>query len=204
MAKNEIANIDEQIAAQAAALQTVLAQDSAPRISLKDKKFTLPDGQVLGESIKAVILKYGHSNAYYKKAYNPKAIEEPECFAYAELEDEDTMAPSDNANSPQSDLCKDCNHNQFGSRGDGKACKNSYLVKIAIPGDPKIYDLSISPTGLKPWAQSMKALIGKFQHPIKAIATLEFDPNVTYSKVIITTAEPNPNYQADFGLLNAA
>lgn len=53
--------------------------------------------------------------------------------------------------------CADCPHNQFGSDGLGKACKNVHRVYILREGNPVPLILSLPPTSLK----YMRDYIGK-------------------------------------------
>lgn len=48
-------------------------------------------------------------------------------------------------------LCASCGFNRFGSRGKGKACKNSRVLYLLRSGEPMPIQISLPPTSLRPF-----------------------------------------------------
>ena len=90
----------------------------------------------------AIILESVPENAYYGASFDPNKLTPPKCFAFGEpgSGDESEMAPHPAMQAdpdwfePQSEDCKSCQWNQFGSaeKGKGKACKNGRRL-VVIP-----------------------------------------------------------------------
>ncbi len=202
----EVANIDEMLENQAAQMQQALVRNiTSDKIKLKGGVFKLPNGRDMGNTLKVVILCHVQDNALYEKAYNPKAIEEPTCFARGDITDED-MAPNPESKNPRSPTCESCSNNEWGSRGDGskaKACKNTYVAAVIVPevGDD-VYELKISSTAMNDWDKSISAMNDTLGHYVKGVAHLKFDMSTRYNRVVIETAEPNPDYKEHAALID--
>ena len=154
-----------------------------PRLKLSGKQFTLVDSggeetpfpagkMVIGPDENAylpmVVLRARKplQKTWYATAFNPgEEGKSPDCFST------DGERPDPTSLAVQSDLCATCPHNQFGSGTDqngnatkGKACADSKLLAIFIPGsrktetDPKVYQFKIPPASLKNFGLYVKQL----------------------------------------------
>ena len=200
----EIANVDALLAERAAALaKNVKTGGSA--ISLRDKKFNLPSGEVVDGELELVILDYRYQNRYYTKPWNPKVPEVPECFAIAESEED--LVPSDNATHKQSTDCASCPMNVFGSKGDGKACRNTMQLAVMFPdlGDgDNVMTLSVSPTAKKDIAAYLVKAAQMFGHPVKVVTKFSLVEQARGFKLKAVAAGANEAYATHAGFLKQA
>lgn len=97
----------------------------------------LPDNQMAVIIADSLLL-----NEYYDTPFEEQSSEvrTPACFAIATERGpnaEASMQPHDEAADPQSEMCKGCDMNRFGSaeRGRGKACGNKRRLAIIPAGD---------------------------------------------------------------------
>lgn len=197
-----IAAIQEQLKAQAAAMADKVAPASGNYIRVtQDKQFQLPDGTKTPGPLELVIVDFISTNRFYEGAYDPKNITPPACFAIST--DPKNMAPSPNAPLPQASDCQSCPMNQFGSSGDGKACKNSRVMAVLPPDadeDTPLWLLATSPTANKGFDGYVAGVARTFQMPpVGVVTTVGFDAGSTYAKLTFTDAQPNENLAAHFG-----
>lgn len=105
-------------------------------------------GAPLANGAAIIVLDNIHTNLYYPGAYDSKNPVPPDCYAFArdvvqddgsvEIVGIDTwdgrteMAPHKDVKDRFHPDCATCPNNQFGSKGDGKACQNARRV-AAIP-----------------------------------------------------------------------
>ena len=197
-----IAAMQEQLKAQAAAVADKTAPASGNFIRVtQDKQFILPDGTKNPGPLELVILDFCSKNAFYEGAYDPKNISPPACFAIGSNPQQ--MVPSPNAPLAQAADCTSCPMNQFGSAGDGKACKNSRVMAVLPPDadeDTPLWMLATSPTANKGFDGYVSSVARTFQMPpIGVVTTVSFDPNSTYAKLVFSDPQPNDNLAAHFG-----
>lgn len=189
-----LVDIKAQMAAELASLADRTAPATGDKINVKGKVFTLPDGSK-SDTIDVVIVDFMAVNAYYEGSYDPKNIVPPTCFAIGQVPT--TLAPSNNAPVKQSDTCSGCPMNQFGSSGDGKACKNQRRLALLPPDadeDTPLWILDVSPTGLKSFDGYVRTAASKFGlAPIGLITTISFDPAVDYPSLRFSDPRPNEN-----------
>lgn len=107
--------------------------------------FELPgeteDDVVSAQELVGVILDHHPVNAYWENKYSG-GNEQPDCSSYDGKQGVDrTTGEIRN--------CKNCPHNQFGSDGAGKACKNIHRCYILQEGNPVPLILALPPTSLK-------------------------------------------------------
>lgn len=110
-------------------------------IGLRGGVFTVDGDEVVDNVLNVVVLDHCAENAYYPEKFDPDNLQSPTCFAFGR--DAKTMAPNaDDVPDPQSDLCKNCEFNVFGSAdtGRGKACKN--LNRLMLVSEDDLEDLS--------------------------------------------------------------
>ena len=164
----------------------------------QDKKFELPNGEILDE-LSAVVVDFVYRNEYYPGVFNRKDIKPPTCFAIASNNAE--LAPSKNSPMIQSDGgCAKCQWNQYGSSpsGDGKACKNTvYLALLptdATPDSP-VWTLKTSPTAIKHFNAYAAKIAHTAQVPVGAVSTrIFFDPAQSYASVRFEAMGANQVY----------
>ena len=103
---------------------------SAKMISFRGGRMTL-DGQDLGKEIPIIILATQFERQWYPAAYDPDVKAVPSCYSRQSGID---AAPDERAPYRQSDLCKECQWNEFGSANDGtgkgKACREGYKMAV--------------------------------------------------------------------------
>lgn len=197
-----ITAMQEQLRAQAAAVAEKTAPASGNFIRVtQDKKFLLPDGTQTPGPLQLVIVEFGSKNAFYEGAYDPKNISPPACFAIGSNPQQ--MVPSANSPLAQASDCTSCPMNQFGSAGDGKACKNSRVMAVLPPDadeDTPLWMLATSPTANKGFDGYVSSVARTFQtSPIGVVTTVGFDSGSTYAKLTFTDPQPNENLAAHFG-----
>lgn len=93
-------------------------------ISLKGGILAIDDNAVEDNEMRVIVLASVHENQLYEDAYDPSSPSSPKCYAFGDNEDE--MAPHEEAPDKQSDSCATCWANEWASadKGKGKACKN--------------------------------------------------------------------------------
>ena len=196
--KNEIANIQAQLAAEAEGISANIGAPSTNAISLKGKIFTFPGGETAQGPIQLVILDFLASNKFYEGRYDEKNPQPPVCWALNKVVSE--LRPSDNATDIQAeDDCASCPMNQWGSNGDGKACKNGFTLAVlpvdATDEDP-VMTMSVPPTAIKGFEGYVANVARLFKTPpIGVITTIDFHPEKDYPLPLFGGAEPN----ADIG-----
>jgi hypothetical protein len=187
-----LVDIKAMMAAELAGLANRTAPAGGDKIQLKDKKFHLPDGTQT-DTLNVVIVDFMAVNNFYEGAYDAKNIVPPTCFAIGQIPTQ--MVPSDNAPVKQSDACASCPMNQFGSAGDGKACKNMRRLAVLPPDadtDTPLWILDVSPTGLKSFDGYVRSAASKFGvTPIGLITEITFAADVSYASLRFGNPEPN-------------
>lgn len=151
------------------------------------KLFIMPNEQEVDE-FEALIVDFAYRNEYYIGAYNPKEITPPACFAIAPSTTQ--LIPSDNSPVKQGDDCAVCQQNQFGSHpnGNGKACKNTVILALALPnaGDissAELWTLKTSPTAIRHFNKYATGISG-MKLPLGAVRTrFYFDPESDFASV---------------------
>lgn len=197
-----IADMQAALKAQAAAVvdKTAPASGNAIRVT-QDKQFLLPDGTKTPGPLQLVIVDFTSKNSFYQGQFDPKNITPPACFAIGS--NPLSMAPSAKAPLAQSTDCQSCPMNQFGSSGDGKACKNSRVLAVLPPDadeDTPLWTLATSPTANKNFDGFVTSVARIFQMPpIGVVATVGFDDSVSYAKLNFSDPQPNENLQTHFG-----
>lgn len=183
-------NIEDEIKKQLEAQKGQLGALPANKIGLKNKEFSLPDGQK-GPTLECVVLDFVWFMVNYPGAYNSNNPQKPNCFAVGRENPEPKaneigLKPHPTAADPQSETCEDCPKNQWKSAasGNGKACKNQRrLVVLAPDADAasEAMSLYVSPGGLK----FFDAYVSRLQNehgllPAQVITKISFDPNQSY------------------------
>ena len=198
---SNVVSIQEMLRAQAAAMSEKTAPASGNSIRVtQDKQFLLPDGTKSPGPLELVIVDFTSKNAFYEGAFDPKNISPPACFAIGS--NPLKMVPSNNAPLKQAVDCAACPNNQFGSAGTGKACKNSRVLAVLPPDadeNTPLWILAVSPTANKGFDGFVTSVARVFQTPpVGVVATVGFDPNETYAKLVFSDPQPNANVGVHF------
>ncbi len=125
-----------------------------PRAKMTAGGLELAEGTPPLTELEGVIVHTKKTKVYYDKPYNPSVVTPPTCFS------PDGITPSDGAGmenyKKQSDACKTCKHNVFGTNtmGKGKACRDLkpiFLLLSVEPGQEAVMprQLTITPTSIK-------------------------------------------------------
>lgn len=200
-ANTSVANIQEMLKAQAAAMANRIAPPTGNKIKVtQDKKFMLPDGSRSEGPLDLVVVDFVSRNEYYEGSYDPNNIVSPVCFAIGP--EPKSLAPSANSPDKQCDDCASCPMNQFGSAGKGKACKNSRLLAVLQPDaeeDTPIWLLQVSPTALK----AFDGFVGNVNRafgmpPISVVVEVGFNDGETFPSLTFSNPRPNENLAVHF------
>lgn len=179
-------------------------------ISIKGKKFRFK-GDTLSDPLKVIILDYAYVNKFYTGKYDEENPQPPACFALAKAEGE--LTPHETSPDQQSENCKECPNNAFGSAdvGRGKACKNSRRL-VVINADVKelnatyiknadVAYIELPPKSLGHFRGYLKKVTEGLKIPLFAVVTaLSFDDEDDYPVVVPQFEDELGN---DRGLLNA-
>lgn len=157
MAKNEVATTNQkfELVTITGELAEAIAEEMDGLGSIPFEKVKIPSGgglafELPGEDedtpemateLVGVILDHHPVNAYWEEKYSG-GNEQPDCSSYDGKQgvERETGEIHD---------CANCPHNQFGSDGAGKACKNIHRCYILQEGSPVPLILALPPTSLK-------------------------------------------------------
>ena len=189
-ASTAVAVVDYE--AELARMQEKLGAPSGNKIKVTQaKSFELTDGSEV-ESLDLVIVDFISRNEYYEGAYNPKEITPPVCVAIHPIPTE--MAPAAESPDKQCETCAACPMNQFGSKGAGKACKNTRLLAVLPPdatADTPIQLLSVAPTAIKGFDRFISHLATAHKKlPAMVVVTVGFSPSVDHSQLVFSDPAP--------------
>lgn len=201
------ATIRTQLAAEADELAKKINAPGGDKIKLTKKKtFRLPDGSEHSGPLSVVILDFASMNKYYDRPYKEGEVSPPACYALGW--EARGLAPSKKAPDIQSDVgCDKCTLNQFGSKGDGKACGNHRVLAVVaglgdMAGDSQspMWILEVSPTAIKAFDAYVATVRTQFNvPPIGVITDVFFDPSSEYQSLRFGNPLPNPNLELHFG-----
>lgn len=201
--KNLPVSIAEELARELAENAERTSKATGNKISVLSKKqFRLPDGTEHPGPMEAIVLDFAYGNNFYKKPYKEgqKEVAPPDCFARGRSLK--GMVPSKSVAKPESSACDTCPNNQFGTRGDGKACANNGYLALMMPDakeDDPIYILKISPTGIKAWDSYVNTIRAKSGLvPIQVVTSISFDPGSAYASLRFAAKEPNKDMETFF------
>ncbi len=182
MAKKEetksVAKYDERLAALAkASAKTEAHVGGGAYISCRGGQFSFGGNLIPGGKMQVIIIDHVAENAFYEGRYDPDDPSSPVCFSF--FRDVSDAAPHEKSEKPQSDACKGCPHDEFGSAdtGRGKACKN--IRRLAIIMEDGMDDienatvafLKIPVTSVKGWATYVKQLADTMGLPPLGVIT---------------------------------
>ena len=157
MAKNEVATTDKkfELVTLTGELAEAIAEEMDGLGSIPFERAKIPSGgglafelpgetedePVMSTELTGVILHHHPVNAYWAEQYSG-GNEQPDCSSYDGKQgvERETGEIHD---------CSKCPHNQFGSAGAGKACKNIHRCYILQESNPVPIILALPPTSLK-------------------------------------------------------
>lgn len=184
-----------------------------PSIGIKQAKFRLREGAneevVQSFTLDVIIVNANKhlSKVFYLGAYTGEEGKAPDCFS------DNGIAPSAQAQNPQSASCAMCPHNAWGSKispsgAKIKACSDYKKLAVVLADDPErnVYELRIPGASLKELNVIMTKLIQN-RVPIPAIVfQLSFDAQVDYPKIVFKPLSYVDERQAQIveGWINSA
>lgn len=156
---------------------------SQVKIAHQNQAWELPDGDVT-KKIEGVILHIQNMNAWWEKSFQESGGgSPPDCFSL------DGIKPSPTSAKLQSNLCRTCPRNVFGSDGKrGKACKNMKRLYALIDGYNLPVRITVPPTSIRSINEYGSFLANKmFQYiMVKTLFTLKAASNkegIKYSEI---------------------
>lgn len=180
-------NVDDMIKKQLEAQRGQLGALPSNKIGLRDKEFTLPDGQKSSGPLDAIILDFAWFMVHYPGVYNSNNPQQPNCFATGRENPEGgELAAHETVSKPQGENCASCPKNQWGSApsGKGKACKNQRRLIIVPPNFDETTEpmtMYVSPGGLKNFDKYVSRLNNEHGVlPVQVITAISFDKDQTY------------------------
>ena len=191
-----VVSIQDALKAQAAGMNERVAPPAGAGIRItQDKHFLLPDGTKTQGPLELVIVDFVSRNNFYEGSFDPKNIVPPGCFAIGTNPKD--MTPSANSPNKQSADCQSCPMNQFGSDGEGKACKNGRVLAVLPPDadeNTPLWTLNVSPTALRNFDGHVQSVVRAFgMPPVAVVTTVGFDDTVTYAKLTFSNPVANEN-----------
>lgn len=192
-ANTSVVSIQEQVKRDLAELSGRVGAPGGDQIRVgQDKQFLLPDGTKHPGPLQLVIVDFTTHRTFYDRDFDKANPCPPACFAIA-LKPKD-MVPDKSSPVRQSDACLGCPLNEFGSDGNGKACKEKRMLAV-IPADADantdIAILATSVTALKAfdsYVNSVGASLGKM--PYQIVTEVSFDPNLQYPSLRFGNPQP--------------
>lgn len=177
--------LQSRIQAELAVVRDSLPLPSTRKISVREKRFTLPDGTTHRGPIVAVILDHRNINRYYTRPFDATKLTPPDCFAIAKRYEDLSPNNHDEVEFPIADACAMCVKNQFGSAPNGKAkgCRNMVRLAIVPPdadADTLPMILEIPPSSLKNWNRLVNDLEATGLLPIQVVTEIAFDASRSY------------------------
>jgi hypothetical protein len=189
-------NYEEQLAAEAAEISKRISAPSGDRIRYNGNvAFITPDG-FEGKELEVVIVDFMSSNMFYEDQYDRDNPAPPTCFAIGP--EPSLLVPSQNSPSAQADTCTSCPNNQFGSKGKGKACKNTRLLAL-MPAtaledsdeEAPLWIMSIPPTSLKAFDSYVQTLASRHKTvPIGVITKVYLDSSNAFASPRFSVVRP--------------
>lgn len=189
----ELANWDEELAAQAAQAAEVEASTATGQMfSTKSGQLSFNDAPLDNNQMAVVVADAILENVYYGSDYDADNPKGPLCWAFGR--DEDNLAPHEvavKAGTSQAKTCAECEHNVFGSadKGKGKACRNIRRLALIPAGSldkhgafepfetaeefetSAIGFLKLPVTSVKGYSAFVKTTAGALRRPLHGIFT---------------------------------
>lgn len=200
-----VVNIQDQLRqlAEADAGKTAPVGGNKIRVT-QDKQFILPDGSKTPGPLELVVVDFTSRNEFYEGNYDKNNIVPPNCFAIGSIPTK--LVPSPNSPDRQADDCASCPMNAFGSKGAGKACKNTRLLAVLPPGadeETPLWTLAVSPTAIRNFDGYVNDVRRLFNSPpLGVVTTVAFSEGSDYAQ--LSFSDPQPNADAAVAIARRA
>ena len=203
---NDVTTVDQRLPSDPAQLQEYyrkMAEGYAAEerragssISARNGQLSVGDQPIPYNQFAAVILDAARLNTFYGESFNANHIIPPRCYAIgrsdAEMRPHPDMQRDLNWFQPQANDCLNCPQNQFGSRGQGKACSNRRRLLMLVAGtyiqgqtgptlqpitDVNSYaaapllTMTLAPTSLQGWGTYVRESAAQYQRPMFGLIT---------------------------------
>jgi len=179
----DLVDWEEQLAADAVEAKGKIAGTGGGQFaSIRGGTLTVGGNPIPNNELACVILAFANQKAYYEKEFDPSTPASPECYAFGD--DAASMQPHSQCEKPQSEACKGCQHNEFGTalRGKGKRCRDSVKLALIPAGSlvggvfhpiteteafkkADVVMLSVPPTSIAAFGNYARALAGVQHRP---------------------------------------
>jgi len=195
-------DVDAAMAAEIEDIANKIGATETNNIKVKQNKtFTFPDGVEDSGPVDLVVIAFNSKNTFYDAAYNADNPTPPACFAMGDNPRD--LIPSKSSPEAQSSACTGCPMNEFGSDGNGKACKNTRsLIVMRADDDPEtgqLMAMSVSPTAIRAFDGFVKSVATNFSAPpVKVIVSVGFSEAKSYACLTFGDVQPNPDYKAHY------
>jgi hypothetical protein len=186
------------------AISDKIGQAGGEKISLKNKRFTFPDGHQEDGPFQFIILGWISANFWWEEDYDEKSPTPPDCWAHNE--NPKLLVSSPNSTNRQNDeACSDCPMDVFGTAkvGEGKACKNNRLLAVvaadSVDEEDAIMKIEVAPTSLRNFDGFVTTLQSKGTLPVQVVTEIGFDDGVSYPKLLFKGVGWNENAEMHWG-----
>jgi len=183
-AAKELTAVEQRIKDRLANVDKSTQQPGGQKISLKGSTFKLPSGATSQGPLNCIILDYTNKNTYYPDTYVEGEFTEPTCWATNHTLND--MAPPEAVKKPIHSNCKDCDYNEFGSKGRGKKCSNNVILAVLpddFDDDSDVLTISVAATGIQGWSRYVRELSAIGVDPVQAVTSLSFVPGIAYPQL---------------------
>lgn len=189
-----------QLAAESEAMRKKIGSGGSDKIRLTKKKtFKLPDGQESAEPLRVCVLDFVAYKAFYDRDFSEKNKVPPACFALAPVKLIE-LVPSANSPDKQSTQCGIsgksgcCPLNEFGSKGNGKACGDHYLLAVVGMDKPdsEMYTIQLPPKSVKYWEAYVQQTLREKPGLVAVSTEIWFDPDSEHQLLRFGRALDNP------------
>ena len=203
----QMANVDALLAERAAALLDNV-KAGGKTISLNNRQFNMPGGEVITGQLDVVLLDYAFQYRYYSDPYQMGQSKPVTCYAIGD--NEDSMVIGHDVTHPVHTSCASCPNNQWGSAGagrKGKACHNNVMLAVMLPDlddNKDVMVIKASPAALSGVKQYLTNATRLFGHPLKAITTASIESAGGGFKLVLSPGGENPRYKEHAAYLEAA
>ena len=204
---SEIASIDALLAERAAAILDKV-KPGTKTISLNNRQFNMPGGEVVNGPLDLIVLDYAFQYRYYADPYQMGQTKPVTCYAIGDSEE--AMVIGTDVAHPVHNNCNSCPNNQWGSAGagrKGKACHNNLLLAVMLPDLDDSKDVMVikaSPAALTGVKQYLANATRLFGHPLKAITTASIQSAGGGFKLVLEVSQENPRYKEHATYLDEA
>jgi DNA repair exonuclease SbcCD nuclease subunit len=209
-----LVKFDELFAQEAARLAAKEKPQAGFRfLTIQGSTLHLDGDPIKDNTIDLVALGSVHENQYFVGRYKPGSTQPPECYAFADENEEDpekSMKPHPDAASPQAKTCAQCQHNIMGSadEGRGKACKNVRRLTFIAPDsmadarkirEAEVLALKVPVTSTSNWGRFLHRLNSDYGRPPWTVVTeVKTVPDAkTQVKVLFTLKQTHDQWTQD-------